>query len=418
MHFALLSHSLPQQSTCGGPMTCWAIVEQMLSEGHQVTVVCLQYPQSPFAEEKRQQVLAALGVQLIVVNVAPQQRLGEDGPASWFPTGYLRAQMARVLRSLAPDAMFIYHWDTLAAIYGLRIAPRLAGMGDPWHLPNLRRWQSTRPTPTLRYLKRSLAVLRDRQVYPRAMVQLLNDCEASRCFQHQAADWLRQQGAPQCLYAPTPIIDACGPAWRARRDAAAATTKPTILLGPSRLTSTSTSAGLRLFATEILPRLEQVLGPEGFEVRIVGGGDPPAELAQLLPRPSITLVGRVEPADGEFLAADVQLVPTPFVLGIRVRIVAGLSFGCCVVAHRNDAANIPELVHGENALLASTGQGLAEAVITALRDKQLRDRLGANARHTYETAFHPRVAAQQIVRDLEHLVAQRLGPLVPVEATP
>jgi len=162
-----------------------------------------------------------------------------------------------------------------------------------------------------------------------------------------------------------------------------------------------------VFAREILPRLERELGPEKFEVRVVGEGEPPPELARMLPRSSVKLCGRIEPADPEFLSADVQLVPTPFVLGIRLRIIVGFSFGCCVVAHTNDALNIPEMVHEENALLASDGPGLAEAVIRAVREPELRARIGANARRTYERYSTPEVAAAPIVAELERLASER-----------
>ncbi|MCB7128036.1 MAG: glycosyltransferase [Candidatus Brocadiales bacterium] len=162
-----------------------------------------------------------------------------------------------------------------------------------------------------------------------------------------------------------------------------------------------------MFAKEILPRLERELGPEGFKVHVVGEGEPPPELAKLLPRPSVKLCGRIEPADSEFLSADIQLVPTPFVLGIRLRIIVGFSFGCCVVAHTNETLNLPEMIHEENALLASDGPGLAETIIRAARDPKLRERLGVNARRTYERYFAPEVAAAPIVAELERLAWER-----------
>jgi hypothetical protein len=180
------------------------------------------------------------------------------------------------------------------------------------------------------------------------------------------------------------VFDAVGSGWReARKDGGK--TKPKILLGPSNVAATSTSAGIRLFATDILPRLEQALGPEGFEVHVVGEGKPPEELQ----------------------SCDIQLVPTAIVLGMRVRIVVGFSFGCCVVAHTNDRVNLPEMEDGRNALLGSNGEELANAIVRALRDPELRARLGENARSTYELYFAPDRAAAPIVAELERLARQR-----------
>jgi glycosyltransferase involved in cell wall biosynthesis len=161
------------------------------------------------------------------------------------------------------------------------------------------------------------------------------------------------------------------------------------------------------FAREVLPALERELGTEAFEVRVVGEGEPPPELAR--PHPSVTLTGRIEPADDEFRSADVQLVPTPFALGKRVRIIVGWSFGCPVVAHQAEAGPLPELREGENALLAGNGRGLAEALARLARDETLRRRIAEGGRQTYEQIFAPAVAARPIVERLTALAAQPVG---------
>ena len=254
-------------------------------------------------------------------------------------------------------------------------------------------------------------MLAGRLIHPRLMAELLNDCDVKGCFGAWDAGWLRRHGVPDCRYFQSPILDAAGPAWQAMRDALPPRPKPKIVTAVSHLGATSTSAMLGMLATEIIPRLERTLGPEGFEVHVVGEGQPPKELAALLPRPSVILRGRVEPADAELLSADVLLIPTPIVLGLRLRIITGMSFGCCVVAHTNEALNIPELIHDQNALLASSGAGLADAVIRAIRDPALRRRLGANGRKTYEEHFHPGVAGNRMVVELER-VAQASEPVL------
>jgi Glycosyl transferases group 1 len=400
---ALLMHALPQPSSSGAPITGWAILEQMLAAGHEVAVLSLVYPSDPFDSEERRQLVCSTGAELVLVPVVP----GAPDERLWMlPTASLRPALCETLTAVAPDAILAYHWDVLAATHGLRVAPRFGVVDDPWHLPNLRRWQATRPRPTLHYLRWTRWTLRGIRPATRAMVELLEDCEASACFQAEAAAWLGRKGASACRYVVAPVPDAGGHDWAERRGALRSP-KPRILLGPSNLAATSTSAGIRLFARKILPVLERELGPEGFEVHVVGEGEPPAELARLLPRPSVIVRGRVEPADHEFLASDVQLVPTPFVLGKRVRIIVGFSFGCCVVAHAADAVNLPELADGDNALVAADGEGLARAVVRAVRDGELRARLSAGARRTFEELFRPEAAGRRIVETLERLAAGR-----------
>jgi hypothetical protein len=411
-------------------MTCWAIAQTLLNAGHPVTVVALSYLGEAFDTTERRAAVRELGASLILVDATPPVRRTTIGASlatkiarrtrwalkpdaeSFFPTLALRPRMQTALQSVAPDVILAYHWDSLAAIQSFNHAPRMAVVGDPWPLPALRRWQHAMPKPTREYVDWTIGTIRDIWHCPRIAVDLLKACDASGCFQADAARWLRKKGAPGCAYLRSPIVDVCGDGWRQRR-AAARPPKPTILLGPSNLGATSTAAGVQFFANAILPRLEKALGPDAFVVRVVGEGTPPRELAELLPRSSVQILGRVEPADSEFLAADVQLVPTPFVLGVRIRIIVGFSFGCCVVAHRNEARNIPEMIDGENALLAGDGPGLSDAIIRALRDSALRDRLSTNARRTYERYFTPEAAAAPILTTLERLAqahqAQRVS---------
>lgn len=397
MHVALVTHGLPQPSSNGGPMTCWGLQTHLLEAGHEVTVVALRHPGDRFAGPEREEVVRATGAALVSVPVPePELRPGVM-PTPLQQTGALAPTMEGVLRDAGADVAFVYHWDTLAACHGVHVLPKLGAVGDPVHLPRLRRWQNTRPVLGRLFVERGIRVARETGPMTREMVALLGDCDAYGCFQADAAAWLRRKGAGACAYFASPIADPGLPGPRP------ANARPRILLGPSRIASTSTRAGVELFAREILPALERALGRDGFEVHVVGEGDPPPVLARVLPHPAVVMRGRVEPADDEFAACDVQLVPTPFVLGIRLRLVSGLAHGCCVVAHAAEQANIPELADGENCLLGRSGAELADAIARAARDPELRARIGSAARRTYEEHFHPSVAGAAIARRLEEI---------------
>ncbi|MHB8643755.1 MAG: glycosyltransferase family 4 protein [Gaiellaceae bacterium] len=398
MHFAIVTHGLPQANSLGGSMTCWSLMAQMLADGHQVTVVTLAYEDDDFtaSADRRQTVLDA-GAELRVLDVTYaelQPDMSAQGVERVFPTARLQPQMASLLRELRPDAAFVYHWDTLAATHGIGDIPRVAGVDDPWHLPNYRRWQQARPQPTLDYARWTWRTLRGRRPTIRAMVELLNDSDSACAFQSQTAADLRGAGARTCDYQRAPLLD---PVAGAPRTANAASGRPRLLFGPSQLGATTTSAGLRFFATDVLPHLERALGIDSFDVRVVGRGAPPAELARLLPRPDIQVVGWVDLLADEFAAADIQLVVTPFVLGKRMRIIEGFAWSRCVVAHTAEAVNLPELVDGKNVLLGGSGETIAAALVGAVRDPQLRRRLGENARRTYEENFRPEVAARELI---------------------
>ena len=170
----------------------------------------------------------------------------------------------------------------------------------------------------------------------------------------------------------------------------------------------STISGLNVLVEHVLPRLTLELGAEGFEVHVVGDYEPPDVLRGSLEHPAVRLRGHVEPPDDEFLRADVLLVPTPIRTGPRVRILAGFSFGCCVVAHSANRLGIPALAHGENALLGESDH-LAKLTLEALRDGALRERLGAAGRRLYESRFTPEKAGGRIVEELQRIARNRIG---------
>jgi len=220
----------------------------------------------------------------------------------------------------------------------------------------------------------------------------------------QHARWAKTHGV-SAWHARAPVADLGGPNWRERRAASPRPPSPTILM-IGHLRGATTIAGLHLFAESILPGLTERLGENGFEARIVGGYEPPSNLREKLGHPAVRLLGQISPPDNEFLSADVMLVPTPVKIGQRTRILTAMSFGCCVVAHSANRLGIPELADGENTLLADDGPGLVDALVRALRDDDLRARLGTGGRRTYESTSIPERAAARVVKALEE-VARR-----------
>ena len=75
------------------------------------------------------------------------------------------------------------------------------------------------------------------------------------------------------------------------------------------------------------------------------------------------------------------------------------------------ARAMPEIVHGENALLGSTGEEIAEHVVAACRDETLRRRIIEGGRRTWEREFRPEVVVERIVRRVESDLRLGSGPL-------
>ena len=413
MRTTILSTALPNRDSGSGASITLALIAQALQDrGHDVSLCPVVYPEyrTPDGADHEAQLAhaARLGFPLEPVlsdawrPTATERTFGSRVRRIWRPESdelypTLRdshAVQAAVAR-LGADAVLVYGFEALAASVEVE-APRFAATSDPPHLAlwgrTWRRWRSERRP--LRAARESIGVQSTLRAHPRLAVRLLRDCEAVGAFGHHHAEWLRGLGLP-CGYYRTPIADP-GP-----RPAPHSDGRPTILL-VGHLRGTATLDGLRVFG-RMLPYLDAALGRDGFEVRIVGGYDPPPELAPLLEHPAVRLHGFVPDVEAEFRAADVLLVPVSIMLGVRVRVLTGFSYGSCIVTHAANAYGIPELEHKQNALLGSSPQTLAEQVVRAVGEAELRVRLGAGARSTYERYFTPAAAGAALAETLERI---------------
>jgi glycosyltransferase involved in cell wall biosynthesis len=412
---ALVAGGVPNPAQSGSALTVWTIVGHLLDAGHEIAVVVLHQPEldDPGASlDERVAVLRARGADVRLVpsraGGAPadsRSRLRREWAASeteLIPQFVDADAVRAVVQDLAPDTLYAYHWEAVAASRSLRGAvPRFATVVD---LPQLSAWYRWRSTPgklSRSGLARALWLQSRLRRLPPLLVRMLEECEASGNFAAHHAEWLRERGATACRYYRTPIEDRPGPGWHEARKSRPTGRPRFLLIG--HLRGTSTLDGLDELARVVLPALERGLGAEGFELRIAGGYEAPVHLRETLDRPAVRFLGHLEDPDAEFSSADALLVPTSIPLGTRVRILSAWSFGCPVVAHRANALGIPELAHGENALLAGDACGLAQAALDVAEDAALRERLEEAGRAAYERWFAPPVAAVALEETLASL---------------
>lgn len=413
LHVATLFAGVPNPFEAGGPLTHWALVSSLLARGHRVTFVALPWDSPP--AESRLEALRSHGVDVVALAPSAERPRGRwrergdylrsivwPGDETLFPTAAAAPRLADAIAEIEPEIVIAHASNAVSAAAGLAF-PKLALVSDP---PGLSRRLRTRWDPQYPW-----RLGRDELLYrigsasfahraDQRFVQLLRRFDSVGVFGAHRAEWALRRGV-KAWYAKSPIEDAGGPDWQARRAAAEPNSKPRILL-IGHLRGISTISGLHVFAEQVLPELERELGSDGFEAHIVGAHQPPASLRSALDRPAVHLRGHIEPPDEEFLRADVLLVPTPVETGPRVRIVTGFAFGCCVVAHSANRLGIPMLEDGVNVLLAESG-GLAGATLAALADPTLRARLGEAGRRVYEENFTPERAGGRIVDELERL---------------
>jgi glycosyltransferase involved in cell wall biosynthesis len=417
----LTAGAVPNPSTGGAALTTFTLLSYLAAEGHDVVSLAISDPEFVDAQgvsaERRVEALRERGIEVRpIVSRADEVRRALPGGRSgllrraWRPSDgelfphLVDAPAVRdVVEELRPDAVLAFHWEALAASTALRgVVPRFAGGVDLPHLPSLYRLRVERTRLDKLTVSRLLLLQAQVRHQPRLLVRMLQEVERAVDFAAHHAAWLRRRGV-RCEYFRLPIADFGGPAWEAERDEATRADGPPRVAMLGHMQGTVTLDALRVLS-RLLPYLERELGRDGFRIDVLGGHDPPAHLAVVLEHPAIRRHGHVPSVDEWLRRAAVVLVPTSIPLGVRVRILTSFSLGACVVAHAASAFGTPELAHGENVLLGRAPDELAGAIVSALRDGDLRRGLGAAGRRTYERYFAPQVAGARVAAALEAIV--------------
>jgi glycosyltransferase involved in cell wall biosynthesis len=415
MKTAFLSTALPNADSGSGASIVLEVLARTLRDrGHDVAICAVVYPEYVTPDgagwERQLERARSLGFEVdpVVSEAWKPRDVSRDlssrlrravrpAPEELYPTMRDASSVGAAVERLGPDAVFVYGFEALAASAEIR-APRFAATSDPPQLAlrerTRRRWRE-RKRP-LGIPREAVALQAAVGTYERLTFELLRSCAAVGAFGHHHAEWLRTHGF-DCGYYRTPIADESPlPGDDSPRHA------PLRILLVGHLHGTATLDGLRVFE-RMLPVLRRELGPDGFRTRLVGGYDAPAEVRPLLSQPEVELAGFVDDVGGEFRAADVLLVPVSIPLGVRVRILTGFSHGSCIVAHVANAAGIPELRHDENALLGRDANELARQIALVAANADLRQRLRAGARATYERFFTPAATGGALAETLERI---------------
>jgi glycosyltransferase involved in cell wall biosynthesis len=160
--------------------------------------------------------------------------------------------------------------------------------------------------------------------------------------------------------------------------------------GPPRLVFAGTlgyqpnSEGIAWFADDVWPEVLRAV-PDA-QLDIVGRAPPPGVLA-LGDRPGITVVGPVPTMRPYYDRAHAVIVPILTGAGVRVKIVEALSAGRPIVSTSLGWEGLPDVVPGEHLLVANEPAEFASATIRLLRDRELRIRLGEQARALAERRY-------------------------------
>ena len=215
------------------------------------------------------------------------------------------------------------------------------------------------------------------------------------------SDWLNEQGI-KSHYVPMPIVD---PGQTGNFSTFSSSGFRILMVG--HLMGIATLSGLFYLEEHILPILESQLKPGTFTIHVCGTDDLLKSLKLRFNQyhPEVIFRGYVDDISAEFHSSDIVLVPTPIDLGLRTRIVDAFAHGCLVVAHEANGAGMPEMVHGDNAIVGKDAQqlvdGISAAMHATLAEKMV---VRQRARQTFVEHFEAKVSIGPVVKMIEAIV--------------
>lgn len=305
-----------------------------------------------------------------------------------FPAVAAKPVVAGQVKEIGPDVIVsVWSWEALAASYDIPGVPKFVYYGNPNHKPPEAhlRFPSLFGIPTrglVGRLKFWSQKLLNRAVEIQHL-QMMAACEATANNALIDANYYTEMGHPRSIYLQNMWPDAeDGPVFGGQP---AGDGTVHICGSVGNLAATGNTFGLYYLGAELMPRLKAKLGGDQIIVDIYGGGKLRSSCAALLREPSIRLRGWVNDLNAEIVRSAAFLVLTN-VYGFNVgntRILLAWSLGACVIAHKSNALSMPELAHGENALLGETAEEIADLVVQAIRDPGLRERIGRGGYDTF-----------------------------------
>lgn len=299
-----------------------------------------------------------------------------------------RRSLERLLDRRGADVVVAYHWR--AALASVGILNRVLLLGDPLSASKLARAKKNREFPG-RYQGTNplLAVKTVLGVHVAKIVEKLAVWRASGVGMfspHHASEMSKQLDCP-VRFIHTPWVQ------DTERSATVAQDQTVFTLGlMGQLGGTATRAGLRFFAREILPGLQDSLDRGQLKIRVSGASAPgeAIEVWRDLWDAGAVYVGHRYPPSIEFQEMDALVVPTDTPLGNRLRILDAWAHGVPVLAHVANRSGIPELSHTENCLLWETEAEFKECLtLIQSNQEQVAQRLVEGGRATLRDEYSP-----------------------------
>ena len=328
-------------------------------------------------EEAGRAALAALGVTMLPAITLPAggkhgnalSKLIAPKPEHFYPDVVHRQRIADALAAWNTDALMVPWSEWLTPVCAEIPVLRFAYYGNPDPKTALHRAALDRRLggSLAKYVRMRVGIASLERVHLDIMrnYQHLGDVAAND------AEYYRGAGHPHAFYIRNIWIDRFGESWRARRDALEQLDPLVIIGNVGKLNGTANRYGLEYLGREVLPALRRRMPSGSYRVEILGAGKLDPQIGRLLDGPDVVHRGFVEDIDEAMLKAPIFLCvnnASPFKVG-HTRYLHAWTLGSCVIAHRDAALSMPEMVDGQNALLGADAEQIVDRIETTALDR-------------------------------------------------
>lgn len=162
---------------------------------------------------------------------------------------------------------------------------------------------------------------------------------------------------------------------------------------------------------DIYPRLVKHWGAGMFRLQLAGSRQMPDWVEKSIAgNREFVFKGFVDDLPALLAESHAVLVPIAVPVGNRSRILTAMAHGALVVAHRNTAKGNPDLISGENCLLASSPDEFVDHLTFAVEKPNEAAAIGRRARETYERHFAPSSAVPRLLAEIAAAALPRECP--------
>lgn len=334
-----------------------------------------------------------------------------------FPASRLAGDMKRLVDKSQPDILVgIWSWEALAATYAIDGIPKFMYYGNPDHKPEAARLRSPElfgiGTSTLRdkvWLRLLRTFNKAREVQH---LRMMKHCDMTVNNSLIDAKYYEEAGHGRSIYLQN-LWPRASSEFSLRQ--CRVLEKPfRVVASVGNLGATGNTFGLHFLGTKVAPRLLERFPDKEVFLDVYGQGTPSIKVADALKHPLIRLQGWVNDLDAEICTACAFLVLTNvsgFVVG-NTRILLAWSLGCALVAHRDSALSMPEIVDGENALLGDSPDEIADAIVRLTESAELRARISRGGYETFREHYDSETVVPkmlELMKDCRRDYTMRLG---------